>query len=744
MITGSLIGGRYRLMERKNQGSSGVVWRAEELLQGKPIAEVAMKVFTVEVNHSEIAALARLQHSHILGYRTVVEHEGRVCLVTEYADGGDLAQMLQAYPDGLPLPRVVEVVTAVAEALRYLHEQSWVHRDVKPSNILYVGSVPKLGDVGTAKAIGHAMTRHTGIGSMAYSAPEMFSGQVGPTSDIYGLGVTALELLTGRLPFNGSAEQVMRQHLQETPVIPSEFPEAMRSFLAGSLIKDPAKRLDARSVLDLFQTRSAGKFATATAAAPPVHPSPQAAAPASVQPSAGGATPVTPVSMDTASVPSPTPAQSSPRARPEQIAADMTRRIRNHFQQYASSWERPENWGPFWQELQQLSQPLGLSDSDLLRQVQALRKEIDPPTPPPAAKPRPAVAAQGPARGATPPTSTANTPTTPKPAPAAVRSPVPQAVRLELIELIQVYGDRWSQSDVWQPFLTKMTQTSPSLRERDAIQLGEELERQLDAQAKQQQQLQLRVLQWVSGQGGRGWTANDWGRFLDQLSGDGFTDDAQAARHRDEGLQRLFPKQTGEIRRLRLRSDLSLDLVFLGRDVLESAVPLTDLAETVFSREEKQARTRLPPSAAKGVWLTVSPVTIAQWYALLQHPLPAAATKPEAVARVLQRGIQTEYLPRLKRRFPLEDLRLATRAEAHALRQILKPDEAKQKPGSSRSVSERRAEPTLLGLLGAAAAHVITTMAEENQEWFQNDSVAPGDATTTRKLPFRLVSIVPG
>ena len=45
---------------------------------------------------------------------------------------------------------VVEVVTAVAEALRYLHEQSWVHRDVKPSNILYVGSVPKLGDVGTA------------------------------------------------------------------------------------------------------------------------------------------------------------------------------------------------------------------------------------------------------------------------------------------------------------------------------------------------------------------------------------------------------------------------------------------------------------------------------------------------------------------------------------------------------------------------------------------------------------------
>ena len=742
MISGALIGGRYRLMERKNQGSSGVVWRAEELLQGKPIAEVAMKVFTVEVNHSEIAALARLQHSHILGYRTVVEHEGRVCLVTEYADGGDLAQMLQAYPDGLPLQRVIEVVSAMAEALRYLHEQSWVHRDVKPSNILYVGSVPKLGDVGTAKAIDHAMTRHTGIGSMAYSAPEMFSGQVGPPSDIYGLGVTALELLTGRLPFNGSAEQVMRQHLQEAPVIPSEFPKSMQSFLAGSLTKDPARRLDARAVLDLFQSRSAGQVTTATSSTPPGSPSPKSAAPTPVSPPPAVDAPISSSFAARTSTPSPTPAPAPPRARPEQIAADLTQRIRNHFQQYATSWERPEFWGPFWQELQQLSQQIGLSDSDLLRQVQALRKEIDLPTPTPTTKPRPAATAQPPAQVASPPSSAASPPP-PKPAPTAAKNPVPQAVRLALIEFIQAYGDRWSQSDVWQPFLTKMTQTLPSLRERDAIQLGEEIERQLDAQGKQQQRLQLRVLQWVSGQGGRSWTASDWGRFLDQLSGEGFTDDGQAARHRDEGLQRLFPKQTGEIRKLRLRSDLSMDFVFLGRDVLESAVPLTDLAETVFSRDERQNRTRLPLSAAKGVWLTVSPVTIAQWYALLQHPLPAAATKPEAVARVLQKGIQTELLPRLKRRFPLEDLRLATRAEAHALRQILKPDEAKQKSASSRSTSERRAEPTLLGLLGTAAAHVLTTMAEENQEWFQNDTVTPGDATA-RKLPFRLVSIVPG
>ena len=151
-----------------------------------------------------------------------------------------------------------------------------------------------------------------------------------------------------------------------------------------------------------------------------------------------------------------------------------------------------------------------------------------------------------------------------------------------------------------------------------------------------------------------------------------------------------FPNRPGD-QNACLRSDLSLDLVFLGRDVPENASPADRLGRNgVQPRRTAGPHVRQPPSAAKGVWLTVSPVTIAQWYALLQHPLPAAATKPEAAARVQQKRIQTELLPRLKATLSTGRVCvLATRAEAHALRQILKPDEAKQKSGSSRASARR-------------------------------------------------------
>lgn len=735
MRDGDLIGGRYRLMQRVSQGSSGVVWRAQELLLGNPIAEVAMKVFTIDVNHSEIAALARLQHAHILGYRTVVEHEGRICLITEFADGGDLNQALKAQPEGLPVERVLEVVRATAEALRYLHAQSWVHRDVKPSNILYVGRTPKLGDVGTAKAVGNALTRHTGVGSVAYSAPEMFSGQVGPASDLYGLGITAFELLTGRLPFDGPPEVVMRQHMLQEPTLPAALPESVRTLLTGCLTKDPARRVSAGDVLDLLLLRSPpapSVAAPAPAAAPPSvapPPPPLASAPLPAE------SPEPPAPAPAVPAPEPAPPPASAQ-KPERIAAKMTLHIRSHFQRHAKNWESPAVWGPFWQELKEMSEPLGVTDADLLRQVQALLGEIS--APPVAKQQAPAPSSSGAAPRAAPRTAPAAAKEGAGPAPRQV----PPAVRRALTEFIQDWGGRWSQSELWQPFWTKLQQSAPGYRERDAIALGEELERQIATYTKQQQQLQLRVLQWASAQEGRSFVAKDWLRFLETLAGEGFTEDALAARYRDEALQRLFPKQTGEVRRVRIRSELALDFVFLGKDVLSSAVPLTDLAETVFNRDTKQNQPRAAPAVAKGIWLSLAPITIAQWYTLLLHPLPAAATSPEATARVLHRGVVSEFLPRVQKRFPLEGFRLATRAESHALSKLVSRASPQDRPKSSRDSDPGSA--SLLGLLGKAAVHVLEQVVHENQEWFLSDAPQAGDSQSQQKLPFRLVSVVPG
>ena len=91
MSKGRMIAGRYRLGRRLGRGSFGVVWEADELLGGEPIASVAVKIFTAEVDRREIALLAGLSHPSILTYRAVVEDEDDVCLVTELADGGDAA-----------------------------------------------------------------------------------------------------------------------------------------------------------------------------------------------------------------------------------------------------------------------------------------------------------------------------------------------------------------------------------------------------------------------------------------------------------------------------------------------------------------------------------------------------------------------------------------------------------------------------------------------------------------------------
>jgi serine/threonine-protein kinase len=270
MHVNETIGGRYRLIERLGSGAFGVVWSAEELLGDKVISQVAIKVFTAQVDVSELQYLAAWDHPKVLRYRTIVEHEevGRqyVCLVTELAEGGDVASMLRSFRKGLPPVQVERIIGSIAEALDYLHgrDPPIVHRDIKPQNMLVVGGTYKLGDVGTARALeGGGRDTSRGLGSLAYTAPERFDRKISSASDMYSLAVSAYELLTNQWVYEGedlsraTEAQLVKGHLMGAPQIRGDLPPNWQDLLSHCLSKEPTERWSAARVAEFLSGRKA-------------------------------------------------------------------------------------------------------------------------------------------------------------------------------------------------------------------------------------------------------------------------------------------------------------------------------------------------------------------------------------------------------------------------------------------------------------------------------------------------------
>jgi serine/threonine protein kinase len=168
---------------------------------------------------------------------------------------------LEAIPKPLPVWKAVHIVKGIADALSYAHTHGFIHRDIKPHNILLTGDlVPKITDWGMSKVLA-ADVKHSSIAgfSLSYAAPEQVSpsefGRTDERTDIYQLGVLFYELVTGSIPFGGeSIVEVGNAILRETPVYPSEYnPDAaaVEKIIMKCLEKDPAKRFQsAAEVLD--------------------------------------------------------------------------------------------------------------------------------------------------------------------------------------------------------------------------------------------------------------------------------------------------------------------------------------------------------------------------------------------------------------------------------------------------------------------------------------------------------------
>lgn len=256
--------GEYEIVRPLGSGGMGSVYLARHTKLGR---EVALKVLATHRLadprmrsrfESEMRAVGRLSHPNIVTAHDAREIEGTAVLVTEFIDGRDLGQLVDA---GGPLSTsdACEIVRLVAVAMQYTHEQGFVHRDIKPSNIMLsrAGEV-KLLDLGIARfqygdpdrveitGTGQAM------GTADYIAPEQVtdSRSVDIRADIYALGCTLMKLLTGAAPFADARQQTpfakMTAHVSTPPPRLSDFlpsvPKELASLVDSMLQKDPARR----------------------------------------------------------------------------------------------------------------------------------------------------------------------------------------------------------------------------------------------------------------------------------------------------------------------------------------------------------------------------------------------------------------------------------------------------------------------------------------------------------------------
>lgn len=251
----------YTIVERLGAGGMGEVYLAQhprlprrDALKILPSSLTADLEFRQRFNR-EADLAASLYNEHIVGIHDRGEFEGQLWISMDYVQGTDAAQLLRSqYPSGMPRTEVVEIITAIADALDYAHSRGLLHRDVKPANILLGDGHPRrrilLADFGIARQLGEISgltATNMLMGTTAYCAPEQLQGaDLDGRADQYALGCTAYQLLTGAAPFlAANPAVVITQHLTAPPpLISAQRPELahLDAVIAKALAKNPDDR----------------------------------------------------------------------------------------------------------------------------------------------------------------------------------------------------------------------------------------------------------------------------------------------------------------------------------------------------------------------------------------------------------------------------------------------------------------------------------------------------------------------
>ncbi|HJX80323.1 protein kinase domain-containing protein [Glutamicibacter sp.] len=279
-VTGTTLGGRYKLTDRIAIGGMGEVWKARDQVLGRLVAIKILKEeytdnesfltrFRVEARHT-----ALLNHSGIAGVFDYGEEQGSAYLVMELVPGPPLSTIIERERK-LDVDRTLSLIAQTARALAAAHEHGLVHRDVKPGNILVMPTgVVKITDFGIARLADQVPLTATGqvMGTAQYLAPEQATGQIATgSSDIYALGVIGYECLAGRRPFTGESQIAiaLAQVNDAPPPLPDSLPAPVRQLIISMLAKNPADRpANANALADAAEALRKGDTNTATIAVP--------------------------------------------------------------------------------------------------------------------------------------------------------------------------------------------------------------------------------------------------------------------------------------------------------------------------------------------------------------------------------------------------------------------------------------------------------------------------------------------
>ncbi len=256
------LAGRYRLDALVGVGGFGRVYRGFDAWLERPVAvKVPKSGRTVEdegtdLCRTEAKKVARLRHPHIVPVHDVGRDGGTCFIVSEWIEGLDLATRLRG--DRPPHREAARVVAEVADALGHAHARGYVHRDVKPANILLDASGRAyLTDFGIAVGEEDLLEEAGAVGTLPYMAPEQLTGGGGRAdhrADIFALGVVLFELLTGRRPFEAACPSELRGRIVAGAVPPPSsiepgVPEALERLCLRCLSPAPVDRYQVADLL---------------------------------------------------------------------------------------------------------------------------------------------------------------------------------------------------------------------------------------------------------------------------------------------------------------------------------------------------------------------------------------------------------------------------------------------------------------------------------------------------------------